>query len=220
MAPPGQDQNDASPALTDQAQPQPQATPAASHQPSSGAEARYPAPPEELSDGTVTLRRWQPSDAQGSYEAVTASLAELAPWMPWAARGYSRDGAAEFISMTNAAWDSGKTFDYAVLVDGQINGGMGLMTRRGPGGLEIGYWVASRVAGRGVATRAVRLLVRTAFDIGAEYVQISHEKLNERSGAIPRRLGFTCLGETPPLPPSSRDEVALMWQLDRGASLN
>ena len=48
--------------------------------------------------------------------------------------------------------------------DGELVGGFGLHRRRGPGILEIGYWVRSDRTGRGYATGAARALTQAAFD--------------------------------------------------------
>ena len=53
---------------------------------------------EELSAGPVRLRRWRTSDADALYRAVRESIEDLAPWMPWAAQGYSDADAAAYIA--------------------------------------------------------------------------------------------------------------------------
>ena len=37
----------------------------------------------------VKLRRVRSSDAESIFEAVTESIAELSPWMPWCSKDYS-----------------------------------------------------------------------------------------------------------------------------------
>ena len=57
---------------------------------------------------------------------------------------------------------------------------------------EIGYWVRTSYARQGYITEAVSGLTDFAFDtLGAKRVEIRCDALNERSAAIPRRLGFT-----------------------------
>lgn len=154
------------------------------------------APPEELIEEDFTLRRWQFSDAEALQAAANGSLVELTRWMPWAADGYDLAKAQQFLAFTNKAWGTGEEYDFAIIVNGRISGSFGLMTpaSKSPNTLEIGYWLANEATGRGLATRATALLMRIAFEIGAEHVQIRHDELNDRSAAIPRRLGFTCLG--------------------------
>ncbi|KAG5953595.1 hypothetical protein E4U53_004550 [Claviceps sorghi] len=152
-------------------------------------------PPEHLKEGDLYLRRWQASDAPALEAAASSSLAELTPWMPWAAQGYTATEAQHFLDQTRKSWEAGSAYDYAVIVDDQPSGSFGLMRPPGePGDFEIGYWLATRATGRGWATRATAMLIGVARELGASHVRIRHAELNARSAKIPSRLGFTCLG--------------------------
>lgn len=60
---------------------------------------------------------------------------------------------------------------------------------------EIGYWVRTHFAGQGYIKEAVQSISDFAFDVlGARRVEIRCDALNERSAAIPRRLGFALEG--------------------------
>jgi RimJ/RimL family protein N-acetyltransferase len=64
--------------------------------------------------------------------------------------------------------------------------------------LEIGYWVHADHLRRGIATEAARALTEVAFGVdGIERVEIHHDRANVRSRAVPARLGFTFMGESP-----------------------
>lgn len=70
-------------------------------------------------------------------------------------------------------------------------------------------------AGKGVVTKTAGRLTEVAFEIGADRVVIVHDELNERSGAIPARLGFRQVArrvsERPRTPAESG--VQLVWEL-------
>ena len=109
----------------------------------------------------------------------------------------SRDGTANFLAESDSAWESGTEFSYAITLDGRVVGSAGLMTRREPGVLEIGYWVHQDYLRRGLATAATRALTDAAFDLpGIIRVEIVHDELNTASEAVPRKLGFTRVGTT------------------------
>ena len=56
---------------------------------------------------------------------------------------------------------------------------------------EIGYWVRASESGKGYITEAVRLLTECCFEtLNANRVFIRVVVENEKSQAIPRRLGF------------------------------
>jgi ribosomal-protein-serine acetyltransferase len=158
-------------------------------------------PNELIEHAPVTLRRFRADDVDALFQAVTESLDHLRPWMPWAA-DYSRASAEEYLAGSVKGWDEGTEYNYAIMTAGTLAGGISLMTRAGPGGLEIGYWVHRAYAGRGLATAATAALVGLAFGLpGVDWVEIVHEELNVASGQIPRKLGFTEVGRRPLDPP-------------------
>jgi ribosomal-protein-serine acetyltransferase len=167
----------------------------------------------------VRLRRWRDDDLDTLLRVVDESLDHLSPWMAWAADGFSRSQAVAFLERSRHEWRTGVTYNYAIIApDDAVVGGCGLMARTGPGGLEIGYWLHPRYTGDGIATRAVTALVAEAFRIGADRVEIVHDSANERSGAIPKRLGFVEVARRrPPQEPLTSGEVGedVIWQLRR-----
>ena len=197
-------------------------------------------PREIIARGPVTLRRWRTADADKLYLAVAESLDHLRPWMPWAAEGYQRASAAEFLRQSEQDWESGDAFNYAIIVPGgeviggevsgaeaagdkvgggELAGSCGLMARVGPGGLEIGYWVHVGHIRRGLATAAAAALTAEAFTLpGIDRVEIVHDEENVASGRIPRKLGFTEIGRRPHPPdqPGAADDVIdVVWRLRR-----
>jgi len=61
--------------------------------------------------------------------------------------------------------------------------------------IEIGYWLIEKMTGKGIATAAVRKMVNLAFrNMEMNRVQIRCGVGNEKSSAIPKRLGFTFEG--------------------------
>lgn len=152
-------------------------------------------PAETFTRDEFSLTRWQSGDGAVLRATIEASGAHLADWMFWAVDGYSDEDAATFLRLANENWATGRTHDYAIRVGDALAGGIGVMTREG--GVEIGYWLARDFTGRGLITRAVTLLTEDAFRRGAGYVEIKHDELNVRSGAVPARLGFSVVGKEP-----------------------
>lgn len=61
--------------------------------------------------------------------------------------------------------------------------------------IEIGYWLVEKLTGKGIATAATRKMVNLAFrNMDMNRVQIKCGVGNEKSIAIPRRLGFVYEG--------------------------
>jgi RimJ/RimL family protein N-acetyltransferase len=126
---------------------------------------------------------------------VAESLDHLRPWMPWAHQEpESLQAKVNRLRGFRAEFDLGKNFVYAIFDpdESQVIGGTGLHPRVGPDALEIGYWIHANEVGKGYATEAAGALTRVAFEVGGmRRVEIHCDPTNERSAAVPRKLGFT-----------------------------
>lgn len=177
-------------------------------------------PPEriDLGDG-LELRRWQEGDLAAATAAVTSSLAELGDWMMWAADGYTEDDSRGFLERASQQWESGLEFDYAIVDRGDLVGSIGLMTRRGRGVLEVGYWLRTDRTGNGLMTRAADALTRLALDLpDVERVALVHDTGNRRSQGVPERLGFRRVGTEPRRPDDvarRTGDTSVVWELTR-----
>ena len=175
-----------------------------------------PEPDEVIEYGPLTLRRYRNDDLDELVRAVTESEDHLRGWLPWVA-GHSVESEAAFLAQSARDWESGTAYNYAIRTGGAFAGGIGLMARIGPGGLEIGYWVHRAFTRRGLATAASAALVEQAFRLpGVDRVEIVHDELNVASGGVPRKLGFTEVGRRPIDPrPATGTGVGVVWRLER-----
>jgi ribosomal-protein-serine acetyltransferase len=179
-------------------------------------------PSPTLTGDIVVLRRVRPDEVEDLVRTVEEAIPHLRPWMAWAAAEFDPDAVRAHVAETDANWEMGTEFTYAITVEGKIAGRCGLMPRVGEGGLEIGYWLHPAYLGRGAATEATHLLVKAAFELpGIEFVDIVHDSANVRSGAIPRKLGFIEISRvSPPQEPltSAEDGVDVRWRITRSAA--
>ena len=61
--------------------------------------------------------------------------------------------------------------------------------------IEIGYWIIEKMTGKGIASEAARKMINLAFrNMDMNRVQIRCGVGNEKSAAIPKRLGFVFEG--------------------------
>jgi RimJ/RimL family protein N-acetyltransferase len=154
---------------------------------------RYPDPP--LTDGVVTLRAKRGGDA----DALTAACQD--PEIPRWTRvptPYRRADALGWIAASELELATGSAIHWiAVDDDDRLLASvsvMGIDRRRGTG--EIGYWVAREARGRGVATRAVRLVRDwAAGELGLRTLEIMVHEDNLGSRAVARAAGFEETGE-------------------------
>ena len=76
--------------------------------------------------------------------------------------------------------------------DDQLLGSVGIVhLDREERRCELGYWVAREARGRGVATRAVRMLSAWAFEnLPTDLIEIHAEPDNAASRRVAERVGF------------------------------
>jgi len=169
------------------------------------------------------MLRWLTvDDAEAVARAVGESLEHLKPWMPWAdARSadvaFQRSRLRTQLEQRNRAeeWQYGVFGD-----DGSFLGSIGLMTRRGPRTLEIGYWLHVDAGDRGHATRAARALTDEGLQTGVvDRMIIVCDEANLRSAAIPKRLGYTLerVETRPPEAPAETGRTQI-WTAERAVS--
>lgn len=180
---------------------------------------------DRISTTRLLLRCWDPADAPLLKDAVDGSLSELREWLPWAsAHPLTVQVIEERLAQSRDDFRAGRDWLYGLFTPDEMRvvGGLGLHPRQGPGVLEIGYWIRTDATRRGFATEAAGALVRLAFDEHPiERVEIRCDPANERSAAIPLRLGFqhatTLAADT--LTPAGAPRDTMVWTLSRTAGV-
>jgi RimJ/RimL family protein N-acetyltransferase len=151
-------------------------------------------PPYRLVTERLVLRCWEPRDAALLKDAVDSSIEHLRPWMPWVVHEpQTVEEKVELLRGFRGRFDLGQDFIYGIFDrdESEVAGGTGLHTRIGEDAFEIGYWIAAGQAGKGLGTEATAALTRAAFELtDVERIEIRCDPANERSRAIPRKLGY------------------------------
>jgi ribosomal-protein-serine acetyltransferase len=150
-------------------------------------------PPTALTDGYLRLRPYRPQDAPDLYDAVRDSLPELCQFMPWCHADYALAESQQWLASRQEAWINGEDYSFAIEeADTQrYLGGCGInrinhLNRYA----NLGYWVRSNVAGRGIATAATRLLIPFAFGaLGLQRIEIVAAVDNTGSLRVAEKVG-------------------------------
>lgn len=147
-------------------------------------------------DDTTALRLLRAEDAPELFAVTDSNRRHLRAWLPWVDAVLAEADSATFIEAAIAQREAGRGPTFVVLRDGAIVGiaGFRLVDRVNRVG-EIGYWLAAAAQGRGTMTECCRFLVRYAFlTLDLNRVEIAAATGNQRSRAVPERLGFTLEG--------------------------
>jgi len=145
----------------------------------------------KLRDGDLVLRPWAEDDVPALVDACND--VEIARWIPVIPSPYTAEDARAFIMGSSRAVPEYTVpeHSFAVTVDGVLAGAIGMsvnsMNYRG----RIGYWVAASARGRGLCTRALRLLSRWGLDeLDLQRLDLITDPDNVASQRVAEKVGF------------------------------
>jgi len=140
----------------------------------------------------ISIRPYQLSDASALFEAARESVAEVHPWLPWCHAGYTLEDAQTWIQSQVEAFARRTAFSFLIENESsRFLGGCGLnhineLHRMA----NLGYWVRTSAAGKGVMPEAVRLVAEWAFaNTNLERLEIVVALGNTRSQRVAEKAG-------------------------------
>ena len=157
--------------------------------------------PARLAHGQVEVRPLRGRDGAAWSEVRTRNERWLSPWegrppsqrpLSWSARNSPGVFAAMLRTQRREA-RAGRMLPFGIVVGGRVRGALTIagVTRGAYDGAHVGYWVDQEVAGRGVASTALALVLDHCFGpVGLHRVEANVRPENAASLRVVRRLGF------------------------------
>ena len=148
-----------------------------------------------LDDGVITLR---PPTA-GDVDAITDACQD--PEIPRWTRvpsPYTRTHAVEYVERSVRTWDQGTDAPFVILdgESGALLGAIGVHRFGGEDdGPEVGYWLERSARGRGVATRALRLVSDWACRDQGVRLLLQADVRNTASRRVAEKAAFRYVGD-------------------------
>ena len=157
------------------------------------------------------LRRYEAEDFEAVDEAAIASLDNIRPWMPNAARELEA-GRERWVRFVRDEFDRGDAFPFGVFLlgAGTFVGHVGLSPDED--GFHVGYWMHVDHLRRGYAKEAVGRLIEQGWRSGARRFVIHCSPENAASMGVARTCGFTQVG-TRTLSREGREYEEVRWEL-------
>lgn len=139
----------------------------------------------ELRDGDLVLRPWTEGDIPELVAAIDDP--EIARWVPTIPHPYTDGDARAFLRGEAIPAHTALAID----LDGRVVGGIGMGLNSHEYRATMGYWVAAGMRGRGVCTRALRLLSRHGFDeLELQRLELITDPDNLASQRVAEKVGF------------------------------
>jgi len=115
--------------------------------------------------GAIAIRPYRSSDVPAVYEAAMESVQCVQPFMAWCHPHLTEAELHAWIETQVAAFQAKAAFEFAIVDADRYVGGCGLNKidyedRRA----NVAYWVRTSATGRGIASAAVRSVVRWAWE--------------------------------------------------------
>ncbi len=147
----------------------------------------------ELTDGNIIIRPCRLEDAAVICEGVQETMHEMLKWAPWCHPGYSVSDCTSWLSSRSQMWSEGIEYDFVIFdtKDNTFLGGCAIdQINRKHNFATLGYWVRSSQTGKGIATAAVRLIIRLGFKtLGFTRLEIVVAVQNEASQRVAEKVG-------------------------------
>ena len=133
--------------------------------------------------------------ADSLWRVVEVSLPELRPWMAWAIDD-SYEHNRDFLTMCETMWQRAEAWTFTLFVGGDAVGTVGLASYQPLiSCAELGYWIRTDLAGRGLMTEAGAATVRFGFDdLRLHRLELHAGLRNAASIRVAEKLGFQRAG--------------------------
>ena len=182
--------------------------------------------PSKIETDRLLLRPWRADDAEDLHPILETNWSHLGPWIPArVATPASIPILVERLSGFAREFDGEREWRYALLTraDSKLLGELSLFPRSATARaalgdadrVELGYWLRLDENGHGFVTEAVRAALDVAASIDRfTRVEIRCDARNEKSSAIPKRLGFALTDTI--ADPAEPDVQLQVWTLPLG----
>lgn len=140
----------------------------------------------------LTLAQLQPQQAEELFKLVDSNREYLGEFLTWVAHIKSADDTGKHIAETIENRVNQSSFTYGVMYDNKIVGDISLKhlndATRPP---EIGYWISSAYAGKGLTSRCARAITELGLDsLDLNKVIIRAEPGNIGSNKVAEKIGY------------------------------
>ncbi|MGB7341334.1 MAG: GNAT family protein [Phototrophicaceae bacterium] len=144
-------------------------------------------------DAHITLELQSPFHAQPLFDLVYPNRKFIGEHLNWAKRIHDVDDMQHYLRRDLLGMADERRWAWLIRYDGEVAGRIGLsITVPALQECELFYFLGEQFTGRGIITKATKIVTDFAVNVlGIEHILIAFTTENEKSGAVPKRLGFS-----------------------------
>jgi ribosomal-protein-serine acetyltransferase len=144
-------------------------------------------------DEKTELRLLELRHAEELFTLTEQNRLHLREWLPWVDSSASYEDAIRFLKSALEQYAQNLGFQAGIWYQRKLVGVIGFhRIEWGNRRTSIGYWLSQNYQGKGLVTKACAALIEYAFsDLRLNRIEIRCATGNQKSCAIPERLGFT-----------------------------
>lgn len=143
-----------------------------------------------LENETLLMRPLESRDASAILDLAAAPEIAANTFVP---HPYPPEAAGDFIRLGRERWHSDEAYVFGIIEKSSqcFAGCMGIHPVPEHNRAEVGYWIGKPYWGRGLATSALRLLLRFGFEtLKLNRVEAGHFDHNPASGRVMQKAGM------------------------------
>jgi ribosomal-protein-serine acetyltransferase len=140
----------------------------------------------------LEIRLLEPCHAEVIYQVIEKNREYLSEWFPWVKNTINAENTQAFIESELRRFADNNGFSTGIFYEDKYIGNISLHAINWNTNMtSIGYWISSEYQDLGIMTTCCRELLKYGFEIlGLNKIEIRARTDNEKSRAIPIRLGF------------------------------
>lgn len=153
----------------------------------------FPTAIPTLNENGVTLSPLTQSDSESLFHLVVKNRMHLRIWLNWVDETNAPEHTAEFVQKALLQHSQQTGLYFTIWAENKMLGliSFNWIDKRNKKAI-IGYWIDEEHQGKGYTTTACRILIKYGFEtLSLHRIEVAVAKGNEKSIAIPLKLGFT-----------------------------
>jgi len=143
-------------------------------------------------ESDIELKLFGIEHADELFNQIDSNRLYLRKWLPWVDTHSNVEETKEFIKSSRQQFVSNTGMQAGIWYKNELGGIISFHNMNWTNkNTSMGYWLVEKYQGRGIITKVCKTLINYAFgDLGLNRVEIKCAETNQKSRAIPERLGF------------------------------